>query len=200
MLRVIQGPTGLCLLLVPTPVDGPQPEVPYWLMSVKVPPCRLDAAAAKAARKVPAVDPVTLAVRYWTTIPLPTPKPSVPPGYAVTGKPSYLVTDGTLHPAPYIEATPLGLLTVKASGTYMVDWGDGTEPTWSGPYQQEGRPWPSGVITHTYDVAGSVQVTVTEDWTATWSLAGVTGTLGGLHTEAAIEGFRVEQLQAVITS
>jgi hypothetical protein len=55
------------------------------------------------------------------------------------------------------------------------------------------------VIHHTYDVAGTVRVTVTEQWRATWSLAGVSGTLGGLHTGASIPAFHVEQLQAIIT-
>jgi hypothetical protein len=142
---------------------------------------------------------VELAVSYWTTIPLPVPRPSVPPGYAVTGKPAYLVTGGTIRPAPFVRPTPLGLLTIRASGTYSVDWGDGSTPTWTGPYQQEGQPWPTGTITHTFDVAGTYQVTLRETWTAVWTLAGTGGVLAALHTQASVDGFRVEQLQALIT-
>jgi hypothetical protein len=149
---------------------------------------------------LPPVDPVTLAVQFWRTIPLPAPRPQIPPGYAITGKTAYLVTNGTLHPAPFSENTPLGLLSVTAAATYEVDWGDGTLPTWNGPYVFEGEPWPNGQIVHTYDNVGSYTVTVTENWTATWMLASATGQLGGLHTTGTIPGYHVQQLQAVITN
>jgi hypothetical protein len=194
-LEVVDGPKGFCAVLTPGSSKGI--NVPYWLESVNLPPCKVNGGVAKVA---PAINPSSLAVSYWTTIPLPVPRPSLPPGYAVTGKPIYLVTGGTVQPPPFVKATPLGLLTIRATGTYSVDWGDGSRPTWSGPYEQEGEPWPSGEIDHTYDVAGKVRVTVVEHWSASWSLAGVTGTLGGLHTEASIAAFPVEQLQAIITN
>ncbi|MCU4184239.1 hypothetical protein K6U06_07690, partial [Acidiferrimicrobium sp. IK] len=37
-----------------------------------------------------ATNPAVLATQFWQTIPLPTPKPTLPPGYAITGKPAYL--------------------------------------------------------------------------------------------------------------
>ena len=148
----------------------------------------------------PAASPVAYAVQFWRTIPLPVPKPEIPPGYAITGKTSYLVTHGTTSPPAYVDQTPLGQLTISAGGQYLVDWGDSSPPVWDGPYATEGQPWPDGRITHTYDVVGSYTVTVEEEWTAVWHLAGVTGTLTGLRTTATIPDFRVEQLQAVITN
>jgi hypothetical protein len=169
--------------------------VTSWLVTLKLPPC---AAAAPAAQR-PAIDPVTLAVEFWETIPLPRPRPSIPPGFAITGKPAYLVTDGTVAPRQFQQQTPLGPLTISTHGSYLVDWGDGTTPTWTGPYGQEGRAYPNGTMLHTFDNAGTVTVTVQEVWTATWHLGTATGALNALRTTAAIAAFPIEQLQAVIT-
>jgi len=125
-------------------------------------------------RVVIVIDPATLAVRFWHTLPLPVPKPTIPPGYAITGKTAYLVTNGTLDPTPYAENTPLGELNIMATGSYQVDWGDGTSPTWNGPYGFEGLPWPNGSIGHTYDVTGNYSVIVVENWTASWTLGPAT--------------------------
>lgn len=143
-----------------------------------------------------AVNPAVLAAQFWQTIPLPVPKPSIPPGYAITGKPAYLVTDGTVDPPSWTNATPLGPLTVTAHGTYRVDWGDGST---TGPFSAEGQPYPQGSIVHTYDVAGTATVTVTEQWTATWTLGAAGGALQQLQTQAAIPNLRIQQLQAVLT-
>jgi hypothetical protein len=148
---------------------------------------------------LPPIDPATLAVQFWQTIPLPVPHPSIPPDYAITGKPAYLVTDGTVAPARYQRPTPLGSLVITARGSYLVDWGDGTLPIWTGPYPHEGAPYPDGSIVHTYDNIGSVTVTVREVWTATWALGPAHGTLNSLETTATIAAFPVTQLQAVIT-
>ncbi len=145
------------------------------------------------------MDPGELAIQFWQTIPLPVPHPSIPPDYAITGMPAYLVTDGTLAPAPYQRQTPLGPLSITAHGSYLIDWGDGTSPTWSGPYQQEGLPYPNGKVVHTYDNVGTVTVTVQEVWTATWRLGAATGKLTTLRTTATIPDFAVRQVQAVLT-
>jgi hypothetical protein len=140
--------------------------------------------------------PLDFAGQFWKEIPLPVPQPSIPPGYAITGEPAYLVTGGTVDPPAYTEPTPLGLLSVTATGTYTVDWGDGNS---SGPFDAEGLPYPNGTITHTYDNVGTLTVTLTENWTATWTLAGAGGTLGQLHTQATIPNFAIRQIQAIIT-
>jgi hypothetical protein len=149
---------------------------------------------------LPPIDPAALAVEFWQTIPLPVPRPSIPPGYAITGKPAYLVTGGTVAPARYQRPTPLGPLVITARGSYLVDWGDGTLPTWTGPYVQEGAPYPNGNIFHTYDNTGPVTVIVREVWMATWALGPAHGALNALQTTATIPAFPVSQLQAVITN
>lgn len=190
---VFQGPNGPCLALAPMDPNT-NATVLAWLASVNYPPCPANRPPG------PAVDPQTLAVRYWKTVPLPVPRPTVPPGYAVTGKTAYLVTHGTVDPAPYVFDTPLGQLTINATGQYDVNWGDQYQPGIEGPYAEEGQPYPDGHITHTYDYVGTYTIDVIEHWTAVWHLAGATGTLTGLQTVATIPNFRVEQLQAVVTN
>ncbi len=142
-----------------------------------------------------AIDPVVYAVQFWQDIPLPTPAPSIAPGWAITGKYAYLETHGQRQHT-FTRDTPFGPLVLMATGEYLVDWGDGEQ---TGPYDIEGGPWPDGQITHTYINVGTYDVVVTEQWSATWRLGGETGTLTGLSTEGRIEDFRVEQVQAVVS-
>lgn len=151
---------------------------------------------AGATAPVVAVNPAVLAVRFWETIPLPAPHPVIPPGYAITGKAAYLVTNGTVTPAPFAQGTALGALSIVAHGSYSIDWGDGAA---SGPFGAESQGYPNGTIVHTYDNVGTYTVTVTETWTADWQLGAAHGTLNQLHTQAAIPGFGVRQVQALIT-
>ncbi|MHB1533810.1 MAG: hypothetical protein ACYC1D_04200 [Acidimicrobiales bacterium] len=141
-----------------------------------------------------------MALQFWQTLPLPVPHPTIPPGYALAGKPAYLVTGGTTAPPAWSENTPLGPLRIQAVGEYFVDWGDGTSPALAGPYDVEGQAWPVGGVSHTYDVVGVDTVTVDERWTARWSLAGATGSLGQLQTQATIVGLPVRQVEAVLTN
>lgn len=130
---------------------------------------------------------------FWGTVPLPKPTPHIAPGWAVTGRKSYLET-GSLPTARFTRDTPRGQLVIDATGPYSVDWGDGTV---GGPYNEPGRPWPDGTITHVYERTGTYAVVVTQRWTAEWHLDGESGRLGGLRTEGRIDDFPAEELQAV---
>jgi hypothetical protein len=88
-----------------------------------------------------------------------------------------------------------GPLEINATGSYTIDWGDGTT---TGAHAFEGRPWPDGKITHQYTKIGTYSVVVTEKWTAHWSLGGQSGTLRTLQTSGRIDNFPVQQIQAVI--
>jgi hypothetical protein len=173
----------------------PNAAVAAWLATLNLPAC----AAPGGGPAPPRIDPAVLAVQFWQTIPLPRPHPDIPPGYAITGRPAYLVTDGTLAPAPYQRPTPLGPLIIDAHASYRVDWGDGTSPTWTGPYLHEGIAYPNGNIVHTFDDVGTVTVTVQEVWTATWRLGGAGGVLDALQTTGTIPGFVIRQIQAIVT-
>jgi hypothetical protein len=135
-----------------------------------------------------------IAIRYWEEIPLPTPRPYIAPGWAITGKLAYLETNGELRHT-YTNNTPFGPLEIVATGAYYVDWGDGES---SGPHSYEGKPWPDGEITHEYIWAGTYNIVVTERWTATWSLGGQSGVLRELRTTGEIDNFPARQIQAVL--
>lgn len=135
-----------------------------------------------------------VAARYWEQIPLPKPQPLIAPGRAITGKPAYLETRGQTT-STYTSDTGFGPLRIDAVGVYLVTWGDGET---SGPHSYEGKPWPDGHITHEYLTVGRYNIVVVEKWTATWSLDGESGVLRALQTTGRIDGFPVQQIQAVI--
>jgi hypothetical protein len=156
------------------------------------PPC--PAAPVQPGQPAPVETAAMIAARYWEQIPLPKPGPQIAPGRAITGKLSYLETNGeTSH--VYTNNTLVGPLQIHATGTYTIDWGDGTT---TGPHSFEGKPWPDGQITHDYLKIGNYNVVVTEKWTATWGLGGEAGTLRTLQTVGRIDNFPVQQIQAVI--
>ena len=190
---VANGPNGPCIALGPLNPNT-NATVVAWLATLNLPPC--PATPTAPAR----IDPQLLAENFWKTVPLPVPKPQVPPGYAITGMPAYLVTNSTTTPAPYVFPTPLGQLKIQASGAYFVEWGDPRAPGWTGPFPFEGQPWPNGRIAHTYDDVGTVTIVVRETWTATWQLGTATGTLNALATTATIGNYPIRQEQAVITN
>ena len=141
-------------------------------------------------------DPAVVAAHHWEERLLPVPEPKIAPGWAITGKLAFLETNGQTTYS-YTNQTPLGLLEIRATGRYYVEWGDDES---SGPHRSEGKPWPSGTITHDYIWAGTYDVVVTERWTATWSLGGRTGVLRELRTTGRIDDFPVRELQAVVRS
>jgi hypothetical protein len=141
----------------------------------------------------PAGSAASEAQSFWGTVPLPKPSPRIAPGWAVTGRKSYLET-ASAPTARFTRATPRGELVIEATGPYYVDWGDGTL---AGPFAEPGLPWPAGTVTHVYQRVGQYDVVVTQRWTAEWHLDGESGRLGGLRTGGRIDDFRVEELQAV---
>jgi hypothetical protein len=173
------------LTAVSGPIDGPLAACPG------------QPGTAVKARVLP-VSPTQLAERFWYTVHLPVPKPVSRPDFAVTGKLVYLQAGDTNTPTSWTRATPFGPLKITAHGVYTVDWGDGSTNT--GPYNSPGGPYPSGQITHTYDVVGTVTIIVREDWRATWTIGARGGTLADLHTTGTLPDFAVRQIQAVITS
>jgi hypothetical protein len=136
-----------------------------------------------------------IAMRYWEQVPLPKPAPYVAPGRAITGKAAFLETHGTVSRTYTNSTTLYGQLVIVASGSYEVNWGDGTI---TGPHAFEGSAWPDGRIVHDYVDIGSYDIVVTERWNATWSLGGQGGVLRTLQTSGRIDDFPVQQIQAVI--
>lgn len=134
------------------------------------------------------VDPAVLAAALWqTTVRPPPPTPlRVQPGKAVTGLRAYLEIGGDV-PAAQTIATPIGPAGFTMTPRYVVTWGDGG----SVGTESQGVPWPGGPgeVTHVYQDAGGVTVTVQAFWHSTWSLAGQGGDLPELAvpTEGSLE-------------
>ena len=164
----------------------------HGLPPLEYPPCPVRPRVP--GEPAPVETPAMVAMRYWEQVPLPKPAPSIAPGRAITGKLAYLETRGEVAHT-YTSSTIFGQLTIVASGSYVVDWGDGST---SGPHAFEGAPWPNGRITHDYLDVGSYDIVVTERWTARWSLGGESGMLRTLQTTGRIDNFPVQQIQAVI--
>lgn len=142
------------------------------------------------------VEPEEVALEFWKQADLPVPRPEIAPGWAITGKTAYLETNAAPTAAFSWDIPGFGILTVDAGSALTVDWGDG-----SGARSYDSAlsgPWPEGGITNVYGDIGVVDVVVTQEWTARWSLGGATGTLGGLATSGVLDDFEVRQIQAVI--
>ena len=152
-----------------------------------------DYAPCPASTRQPIITPGMVAARFWQEILLPKPHPYIAPGRAIAGKWAYLETHGETR-FVHTQDTILGPLEIVATGEYYVDWGDGQT---SGPHNGEGAPWPDGEIRHTYVWAGTVDIVVTERWTATWRLGSASGNLRQLRTTGTIEDFPVQEIQAV---
>lgn len=147
--------------------------------------------------RAPAPPPISaseVVERTIVNVRLPEPKPNIDPGYAVTGMKAYLETgNNPTHRFAPID-TVLGPLTITATSTYTVNWGDQTV---TGPHSSSGGKYPDGAITHVYQHARTVDVSVTQNWTARWSLAGESGTIGGLSSSGQLPNFSVREVQAV---
>lgn len=163
------------------------------LPALEYPPCPVQAGSPRES--APVETPSMIAMRYWEQVRLPKPDPYVAPGRAITGKIAYLETRGVVTRTYTNPTTVYGQLVIVASGSYEVDWGDGTT---TGPHSYEGGAWPEGRITHVYRDVGSYNIVVREKWTATWSLGGERGLLRTLGTAGNINDFPVEQIQAVV--
>lgn len=167
------GTVMTCYGRRPAPVEGPAPR--------RAPP-------------PPPITPEQIVERTLVNVRLPDPQPEIDPGYAVTGLTAYLETGNTTsHTFAPID-TVLGPLSITATSTYTVDWGDGTV---TGPHASNGGPYPNGQITHVYQRTATVDVVVTQHWSARWSLAGHAGTVTGLQSVGALEDFAVREIQAV---
>lgn len=142
----------------------------------------------------PVFDPAAEAAVFWAGLDPPAATARIRPGRALTGLRGYLELAGP--PAmSATTATPLGPLTVTATPTYVVDWGDGSAPTRTA---SRGVPWPGGTgeITHVYAHAGAVTVRVTTIWSATWRFGGRTGDLPAVAAASTLD-LPVVQLQSV---
>ncbi len=143
------------------------------------PGCKYNSSNSSSATQI---NPTQAVTTYWNQHvqnELPIPEFTVPPGFALTGLPSFLTANCTTSKSFY-DSTPIGTADIQATGELWVKWD--SNDGWSGPYSSCGLPWPDGTISHVYETEGSAHISLKETWTASWTLAGASGTLGGLAT------------------
>lgn len=151
-------------------------------------------------KAAPAVTPAAAAAFAWRKdVPLPAPKPNVDPGYAITGKRSFLEAGSPTAFGPFVVNEFGYQITLWATGTYEVVWGDGNQ---SGPgLASPGGKWPSGDVTHTYDTVGTYRLQVVETWEGRYEINGQRGAITDpITTEGDLVGFEARQVQAVINT
>ena len=136
---------------------------------------------------------------------LPRPEPSVPPGHAMTGMAAYLVTDHELTYGPVDHDVDLDIfqLTVRVTGTATstVDWGDGTVIT----YDQPGRAYPDGKVTHAYADAGATDIEIVDSWQLSFDVYRggeliISDIIEFDLAPVVLEDLEIRELQAVRTS
>jgi hypothetical protein len=148
-----------------------------------------------------AIPPAVLrdAVQHTIRDNLPRPELEVPPGYALTGMPAFLVTNHQLEYGPVSHSVDLGVavlqVTVEGTGTTEVDWGDGT----IGTYRSPGTPWPDGQVVHTYSHTGAVTITVTDTWQVTYRVPalGIVDTIQAPLPPRTLDDLPIQQVQSV---
>lgn len=139
--------------------------------------------------------PEAWAREYLRTVVLPVPAPAVAPGEMVVGWAAYLEVGSPLAHRIDEATTPFGPAIFTLTSTVTVDWGDGEV---TGPVATTGGPFPDGDLTHTYLRQGAYDIVVSQAWVATWQVGGESGTVDGLLTEAVLEDFPVQEIEAVI--
>jgi hypothetical protein len=160
------------------------PSAPVWVCEPAI--VALPARSGAPARPATAAGPTgaQAATEAWShQVHLPSPTLHVAPGEAMVGRLAYLEIDGPRTVG--WTGTALGqTITIKASSTYDVDWGDGHTDT---DLSTQGGPYPGGDITHSYTDAGQYALTVTQRWTASYLTVSTAGTIANvLHTEARL--------------
>jgi hypothetical protein len=128
---------------------------------------------------------------------LPRPTLSLPPGYAITGLRTYLITGHELNFDPPSITIDLGAVsltvTVSATGQSTVDWGDGTVTT----HRTGGTGYPDGAINHVYTDAGTVDITVTDTWQVSYEAGPFAGTISAPLAPVTLADVEIQQRQAV---
>ncbi|MBI2708841.1 MAG: hypothetical protein HYX34_04010 [Actinobacteria bacterium] len=194
------GPDGRpCYTWRPDP--NPPTEVFQRAQDAAADAAFLAQAAAAGIAACPGAPPVptpeAVAVSYFDRSTLPRPRVSTqPPGRGLVAIPVLVQANTPMTWAKTIADTPFGPLTLAATSTITVDWGDGTTAD-NGPYARPGTTYGQpGTIGHRYADQGRYDITVTQTWTVTWSFGPTRGTIGDLAVTDTIDAFPILQAQA----
>lgn len=131
---------------------------------------------------------------------LPRPELELPPGFALAGLRTYLLTGHDLdhQPPPFeLDLGPMQLtVELTATGSTTVDWGDGTTTTHD-TGATHGHP--DGPINHVYTHTGEVTITATDTWDVSYQAGPVSGQITGLTLTPATLDIEVTERRAVRT-
>lgn len=108
------------------------------------------------------------ASRAYDSVSVPPLEPSVAPGIALTGLPTFLETgpDSAMTTRRTLRLGP-ATLRLRLTSRIDVDWGDDH----TSAHRTVGGPWPDGGITHVYrdrPSGADVTIEVRQTWTGTW--------------------------------
>ena len=118
---------------------------------------------------------------------LPIPDPWIEPGFGLVALPAFLTSGAKLTDRFQTTLAGQEILGI-AHGSLSVDFGDGTVIA---PTTNLGGVWPNGDLSHPYGSTGCFRITVTENWSISYSVGGQSGTLRGISTQGSIPSFCV---------
>ncbi len=192
-----------CVLLVPTVVNssgGASLGAAADMLVQRYLINKYGICKAGSGTAVNVVTPSDVALSVWDqqiVRQLPSPAPTLPPGYGVVGIEGFLLSNDS-NLARFSVPTVLGQMSISAVGSYMVSFDGGQ--AFEGPYQTPGASWPTGGIGHMFSQAGPHELIDQENWSGTWSLDGASGSLPQLETVGYLQNLNVYSLVALRTS
>lgn len=151
--------------------------------------------------ELPTTTPAMEAASFLRQITLPVPVPYVQPDALPVGFEAFLETGAPTSQTYGPVETPFGPLTLTATAQIYVDWDDPHDDVEGehGPYTGQPGPHPDGDITHVYQHHGVYDIAVRYEWTASWSIGDITGTIEGAETSGSYPdpGFEAYSREAV---
>ena len=188
-----------CLRYIRVDTQRSADRVENWVERRAALEAQYDTCPAEEEVDLPDVE--DLAEIVWEdVVRLPAPSPAVRPNAdGIVAIPVYLEIDGPQTLDARFGPDEIGfdvVIEIDATSEYVVDWGDDTPLTRT---TSQGGPYPDGDVKHQYPYKGTYDITVTQEWTATWRAStGASGTISGvLRTTGIVEDFVVSEIQAV---
>jgi hypothetical protein len=116
-----------------------------------------------------AAQPIVITHSYFESLPIAAQTPRVEPavGWIPVNMP--MVVSSTADPEQFdldVLGTPVSIRAIPVAWTW--DWGDGSRDTFETP----GAPWPRKDVTHTYDAAAELEVTLTTTYRGEFAVNG----------------------------
>jgi hypothetical protein len=129
------------------------------------------------------------------SIPMPTPKMWLAPGWAIVGKRSYLELSTPTQQSGVVVHRGLPINYVCSVANAEIRWGDGSVEQFT---RDQTGPYPNGGVSHWFDEPGSYTPTVQEVWSCVVSYRNQSRTVAVTPPAGTFPNFEARELQAVI--